>query len=89
MLLKDSSLDEFDPLASDLFSIAMCILEASTLGRLPKIYSKQMINYDTLKLNLKRCPYEKLREKLSALLLEGVGERQACLERLQGKMGKK
>lgn len=58
----------------------MTILEASTLGTIDKIYTKTMINYDTLKLNLKRCPYERVRNMLEPLLLGEISERKQFLD---------
>ena len=51
MLLRNCSenAEEFDSLTSDVFSCAMCILEASLLGKGKKIYEKTMINYDILR----------------------------------------
>ena len=83
MARRDSQCPEYDPKASDLFSLAMCILQASALNKLQRIYVKNLINYDNLKANLKRCPYDNLRKVLTDILLGTVAERMEYLDRLQ------
>ena len=79
MLIRQQEGQQIDPFASDLFALAMTVLESSTLGKIQKIYTKNMINYDILKANIRRCPYAKLRDTLADLLLGSQASRQQYL----------
>lgn len=46
-----------------------------------RMYLNNIINYETLKVNLKRCPYEKVRKILSDILLGDIRFRKSYLER--------
>ncbi len=54
----DGNIENYDPYVSDVFGIAMCILEAVRFGRLDKMYKRNgKLNTEMLIEEVNKCQY--------------------------------
>lgn len=76
LLKMNSQVEDYDPYASDLFSIAMTVLEMAKQDKLERIYKKNYsLNRELLIEELSKCPFGRLREILRYLLLSSESNR--------------